>query len=153
MARDTNLSRPGPEGFAALPPTVERLLTGAPGGLPPALLGGAPERVDRVAVVLLDAFGMRFVERHAGHPLLRRPAIAPLASQFPSTTTAHVTTMHTGTPVGTHGLYEWNVYEPALDAVIVPILYAAAGERDADGLRGTGVGMADIIPPGTIYER
>jgi hypothetical protein len=124
-----------PAGFAALPPAVERLLTGAPGGL---ALPGAPERPDRVAVVLLDAFGMRFVERHADHPLLRRLAISPLRSQFPSTTTAHVTTMHTGTPVGTHGLYEWNVYEPTLDAVIVPFLDEHA---------------ADILPPGTIYER
>ena len=118
---------PMPGGFAALPPTVERLLAGTPGGLPHALLGDAPERIDRVAVVLLDAFGMRFVERHADHPLLRGLHVAPLASQFPSTTTAHVTTMHTGTPVGAHGLYEWNVYEPALDAVIIPILYARAG--------------------------
>jgi hypothetical protein len=153
MSWGTKLPRPGADTFAALPATVERLLTGAPGGLAPGLLGDAPARPDRVAVVLLDAFGMRFVQRHADHPLLRRLHVAPLESQFPSTTTAHVTTMHTGTPVGTHGLYEWNVYEPALDAVIVPILYAAAGERDADGLRGTGVGIADIVPPGTIYER
>jgi hypothetical protein len=141
------------DGFADLPATEERLLTGAPGGLPPALLGDVPERPDRVAVVLLDAFGMRFVQRHADHPLLRRLHVAPLASQFPSTTTAHVTTMHTGSPVGAHGLYEWNVYEPALDAVITPILYARAGELKPDGLRGSGVGIADIVPPGTVYER
>ena len=136
--------------FAELPATVARLLTGAPGGL---ALPGAPERVDRVAVVLLDAFGMRFVQRHADHPLLRRVAITPLASQFPTTTTAHVTTMHTGNPVGTHGLYEWNVYEPALDAVITPILYARAGELAPDGLRGSGIGMGDILGGPTFYER
>jgi hypothetical protein len=138
------------DAFAELPATVARLLTGAPGGL---ALPGLPERIERVAVVLLDAFGMRFVQRHADHPLLRRLEIAPLASQFPSTTTAHVTTMHTGTPVGTHGLYEWNVYEPALDAVITPILYAPAGELVPDGLRGSGVGIGDIVPAGTFYER
>ena len=153
MTWGTKLTRPHADTFAALPATVERLLTGAPGGLPPALLGDAPERPDRVAVVLLDAFGMRFVQRHADHPLLRRAHVIPLESQFPSTTTAHVTTMHTGTPVGTHGLYEWNVYEPALDEVIVPILYAPAGEHGPDGLRGSGLAMADIVPPGTIYER
>src|SRR5688572_20436877 len=146
----TNLTRSRPDTFAALPATVARLLTGAPGGLP---LPGAPERIDRVAVVLLDAFGMRFVQRHADHPLLRRLGITPLATQFPSTTTAHVTTMHTGTPVGVHGLYEWNVYEPALDAVITPILYARAGEFAPDGLRGSGVGIGDIVPAGSFYER
>jgi hypothetical protein len=154
MSRGTKLTRPGADTFAAIPATVERLLTGAPGGLPQAQLGDAmPERADRVAVVLLDAFGMRFVHRHAGHPLLRRLHVAPLASQFPSTTTAHVTSMHTGTPVGTHGLYEWNVYEPALDAVITPILFARAGEYVPDGLRGSGIDIGDIVPSGTLYER
>jgi hypothetical protein len=154
MSRVTKLTRLGPDTFAAIPATVERLLTGAPGGLPPHVLGGAaPERPERVAVVLLDAFGMRFVERHADHPLLRRLHVHALASQFPSTTTAHVTTMHTGMPVGAHGLYEWNVYEPALDAVITPILYTRAGEFTPDGLRGSGVEIGDILPPGTLYER
>ena len=95
-------------------------------------------------MILLDAFGRRFLERHAGHPFLRRLEVTEIASQFPSTTTAHVTTMHTGVPVGTHGLYEWNVYEPSLDEVIVPILYAPAGEKGPDGLRGSGVGIGDI---------
>jgi hypothetical protein len=31
--------------------------------------------------------------------------------------------MHTGRPVGEHGLYEWNVYEPALGEVVTPIRY------------------------------
>ena len=50
-----------------------------------------------------------------------------IETQFPSTTTAHVTTMHTGRPVGEHGLYEWHVHEPALDAIITPLLFSFAG--------------------------
>jgi hypothetical protein len=150
MTWGTKLTRPRADTFAGLPATVERLLTGAPGGV---ALPGLPERIDRVAVVLLDAFGMRFVERHADHPLLGRLRIAPLASQFPSTTTAHVTTMHTGVPVGAHGLYEWNVYEPALDAVITPIMFTPAGTFEPDGLRGSGIGMADVLGGPTFYER
>ena len=139
-------SRPCPRRSSGCSPAT-------PGGLPPALPGRRRERESTASrVVLLDAFGMRFVERHADHPLLRRLRIAPLASQFPSTTTAHVTTMHTGTPVGAHGLYEWNVYEPALDAVIIPILYAPPAAAP-DGLRGSGVEIGDIVPPGTLYER
>jgi hypothetical protein len=97
--------------FADIPATVERLLAG--------------ER-SRVGVVLLDAFGRRFLERHASHPFLRRLAVTEIATQFPSTTTAHVTTMHTGRPVGEHGLYEWNVYEPSVDTVVTPLLHADA---------------------------
>jgi Type I phosphodiesterase / nucleotide pyrophosphatase len=83
------------------------------------LLAGGERRA--VGVVLLDAFGRRFLERYADHPFLRRLEISPIVTQFPSTTTAHVTTMHTGRPVGQHGLYEWNVYEPSLGEVVIPL--------------------------------
>jgi hypothetical protein len=93
--------------FADIPVTVERLLTSG-------------ER-SAVGVVLLDAFGRRFLERYAHHPFLQRLEITPIVTQFPPTTTAHVTTMHTGRPVGDHGLYEWNVYEPSLGEVVIPL--------------------------------
>jgi hypothetical protein len=134
---------------------VRRLLTGSAGGLEPGATAGV-ERAERVAVVLLDAFGWRFVERHAEHPLLRRIAtqgsVMPLAAQFPSTTAAHVTTIHTGRPVGEHGVYEWNVYEPVLDAVVTPIIYSWAGRFEADSLAGSGASIRDIVPPGTVYQ-
>jgi predicted AlkP superfamily pyrophosphatase or phosphodiesterase len=151
VSRASTTAGPGADGFAGLPATVERLLTGAPGGLPAEMTAGV-ERAEHVGVVLLDAFGMRFVERHAEHPLLRRlDAIRPLASQFPSTTTAHVTTMHTGMPVGEHGLYEWIVYEPAYGDVITPILFSPAGSLEPGTLRG--IEMADVLPETTFYQR
>jgi hypothetical protein len=126
--------------FADVPATVERLLT------------GERERA-RVAVVLLDAFGRRFVERYADHPFLRRLAVTPLRSQFPSTTTAHVTTMHTGRPVGAHGLYEWNVYEPELDAIVTPLLFSYAGDDGRDTLRGSGLDPVAFLDGDTLYQR
>jgi hypothetical protein len=91
----------------------------------PGLIARELQERRRVVVVLLDAFGWAFAQRHARHPLLslmaRDGSLAPMASQFPSTTTAHVTTMHTGLPVGDHGLYEWRVWEPSLGRVIVPL--------------------------------
>jgi hypothetical protein len=76
--------------------------------------------------VLLDAFGWAFVQRHGDHPFLRRLEIEPVASQFPSTTTAHLTTLYTGLPVEQHGLYEWQIYEPALDAIVLPLPFVGA---------------------------
>ncbi|MCW2985121.1 MAG: alkaline phosphatase family protein [Conexibacter sp.] len=123
------------EDFSALPAAVARAL-GEDGG---------PRCV---VVVLLDAFGWRFAQRHAQHPLLARAArdgtLAPLASQFPSTTTAHVTTMHTGLPVGAHGLYEWRVLEPSAGRVVVPFL---VGPEDGYDPRG-------LLPQGpSFYQR
>lgn len=125
--------------FADIPVEVERLLT-----------SGAR---DRVGVVLLDAFGRRFLERHADHPFLRRLEVTELSTQFPSTTTAHLTTMHTGRPVGEHGLYEWNLYEPALDAIVTPLMFSFAGDRERDTLRATGLDPATFIAGETLYQR
>jgi hypothetical protein len=129
--------------LAELPMTVERMLAGG--------------EYERVAVVLLDAFGMRFLQRHAAHPLLRRITadgeITPLRSQFPSTTTAHVTTMHTGRPVGEHGLYEWRVYEPALDRVIIPLRFCLPEDRENGTLHALGLEPEAMLPPDTLYRR
>jgi Type I phosphodiesterase / nucleotide pyrophosphatase len=145
--------------FAALPGTVERVLAGRDdGGLPRAALGDAPEHVERVVLILLDAFGWRFLDRHADrHPLLRRfvdeGTVAKLTTQFPSTTTAHVTTLHTGTPVADHGLYEWNVYEPSLEALVTPLMFSFAGDPRRDTLSVFRPDLAALYPTGTIYRR
>ena len=153
--------RPLPDGytFAALPATVERLLLGrSDGGLPRAALGDAPARVERVVLVLLDAFGWRFLDRHADrHPLLRRfldeGTVAKLTTQFPSTTTAHVTTLHTGRPVAEHGLYEWNLYEPSLDALVTPLMFSFAGDPGRDTLRVFRPDLHALYPASTLYRR
>ncbi len=141
--------------FDQLPATVERLLTGAtdrPAVDEPLLR----ERFERVVFVYFDAFGWTFLERHADHPVFAHARkdglLAQLTSQFPSTTTAQVTTIHSGLPVAEHGLYEWHVYEPSLDRLITPLLFSFAG----DGRRGTLVGQIDpdeLFPVDSIYAR
>lgn len=139
-------------GFAALPATVARLLGVGEGGVS---LAPVPAPVERVVLVLLDSFGWRFFTRHGEHPLLRRvSAVARLTTQFPSTTTAHATTLHSGAPVGEHGLYEWNVYDPVVDALITPLLFSYAGAGERDTLLRAGADPAAILPLGrTFYER
>jgi hypothetical protein len=106
--------------------------------------------------VYLDAFGWRFLERHAGHPLFARAGsdgvLTQLTAQFPSTTTAQVTTIHSGLTVAEHGLYEWHVYEPKFDRLITPLLFSFAG----DGMRGSLFGQIDpdaLFPTESIYAR
>ncbi len=138
--------------FDQLPATVERLLGGAADGLDlgsPLLRG----TYDRVALIYLDAFGWRFLARHGDHPLFRDAQLVErLTSQFPSTTTAHATTIHSGLPVGEHGLYEWFLYEPRLDRLISPLLFSFAGDSERETLLATGLTPEDVFP-GSFYER
>ena len=123
--------------FSVVPGEVERLLG----------------EHDRVALVLLDALGSAFLERHADHPLVRRLAVTPLRSQFPSTTTAHVTTLHFGVPVREHGLYEWNVLEPSLGRVIVPLLFSFSGDDAPGTLVRVGFDVRRLAPGPSVYRR
>ena len=139
-------------GFAALPTTVAGLFGVGEGGV---ALDGLAARADRVLLVLLDAFGWRFFVRHGDHPLLRRvQAVERLTTMFPSTTSAHVTTLHTGAGVGEHGLYEWNVYDPGLDALVTPLLFSFAGDGARDTLVRAGADPHAVLPSmPTLYER
>ena len=106
----------------------------------PTCWADLPDRYDRVALLFLDAFGWAQAERLAydSSPMLRRIArdgvVSKLTAQFPVTTTAHITTLMYAMPVGQHGLYEWNLYEPALDRLVVPLLYGYAGEEVPNAL-------------------
>ena len=153
--RDWCRPEQGTRCFDQLPSSVERLLTGAINGptLEEPLLR---ERFERVVFVYFDAFGWTFLERHADHPLFARAQaegiLTQLTAQFPSTTTAQVTTIHSGLPVAEHGLYEWHVYEPTLDRLITPLLFSFAG----DGIRGTLLGQIEpdgLFPSDSIYAR
>jgi hypothetical protein len=139
-------------GFAALPETVARLFGVGEGGV---ALDGLPARADRVLLVLLDAFGWRFFVRHGDHPLLARmQAVTPLTTMFPATTSAHITTLHTAAGVGEHGLYEWNVYDPSLDAIVTPLLFSFAGDGARDTLLRAGADPQAVLPSmPTLYER
>jgi hypothetical protein len=138
-------------GFARIPGTLlqlfgEREATALPADVLPELGAEAP----RVVAVLIDALGWTFVERFAERaPLLARlrseGVVSKLTTQFPSTTTAHVTTLHTVQPVGEHGSYEWFVYEPSLDRLVCPLTAGFAGEPDG-GLIAAGADLGAIYP-------
>ena len=141
--------------FDQVPATVERVLTGACSGpvLDQPLLR---ERFQRVAVVYLDAFGWMFLERLREHRLVRRVRseglITQLTSQFPSTTSAQVTTIHSGLPVAEHGVYEWHVLEPALNRLITPLLFSFAGDSGRETLIGL-LDPEDVFPAESLHAR
>ena len=142
--------------FAAVPGTIAQLLTGESlrEPLPASLTAGLGARCERVVLVYFDALGFDLAERHARHPLLARAAdegiFARITSQFPSTTTVHMPTIHSGIPVGEHSLYEWFVLEPSLDRLIAPLPFTYAGDGQPSLLGD--LDPADLYPATTIYE-
>ena len=106
---------------------------------------------ERVALIMLDGLGAELLARHERHPFVRRLALTLLRSQFPATTTAHVTTVHYGQPVHEHGLYEWNILEPSLGELICPLMFEVAGGHRLDGLAGR-LDPAALAPGPTLYE-
>lgn len=115
----------------------------------------ASKKYDAVVLFFVDAFGWRFFERFQNERFLQFFAlhgnIEKLTSQFPSTTAAHVTTMHTGVPVGQSGVHEWYYYEPLVDRIIAPLLFSyAAGSKDRDTLDKK-IKPEALYPQGTFY--
>ena len=125
---------------------------------------GIPDRIkdsfasgkyDAVVLFLVDAFGWRFFERFQDAAFIKRIAkngsIEKLISQFPSTTAAHLTTIHTGWNVGQSGVHEWYYYEPQLDAIIAPLLFSYAGSQYREDLKSTGIHAPLLYPRGIFY--
>ncbi|WP_025745595.1 alkaline phosphatase family protein [Kallotenue papyrolyticum] len=153
--------RYGGQCFADLPATISAWLTGqGTPALDATLTAGLPSRFETVILLFLDACGWRFVEpRLSRTPLLQASAAggrcALITAQFPSTTAAHVTTIHSGLPVGQSGIFEWFYYEPRLDALIAPLMFSFAGDQRRETLRAAGIDPQQVFPAGqpTLYER
>lgn len=145
-------------GYARIPDTLAQLLTGeAAQPLPPAALAGLAPRADTVILLLIDGLGWRFfgprVERY---PLLRRfveaGVVSRLTTMFPSTTAAHVTSIHTALHPAASGVYEWFFHEPSLRRVIAPLLFSFAGDHGRDTMLAAKVDPAQLFPATTFYQ-
>ena len=145
--------------FSQIPQTIYHLLTGEGEiGLPVTVLGDLPHRYNQVILLFIDGFGWRFFEQYGQQfPFLQRfitdGVVSQLTTQFPSTTANHVTTMNSGLPVGESGVYEWYYYEPQLDAIISPLLFSFAGDKQRNTLQSTGISPQKLFPTQTIYQK
>jgi hypothetical protein len=144
--------------FSRIPATTASLLGASTGGtLPPSTLYGMECTYDKVVLFFIDAFGWTYFERYQDrYPFLQRiindGVVSMLTSQFPSTTAAHVTTMHTGQRVDESGVFEWYYYEPKLDAVIAPLLFSYAGTKSRNQLSGV-IDPRELFPTDTFYKQ
>ncbi len=138
-------------GFASLPGTVHAIFNGK------KPLPAFQQDYENVILFFIDGFGWRFIEKFSSHPYLDRFALhgatVKLTSQFPSTTTGHTTCIHTGLNVGQSGFFEWNLYEPQLDAMIIPLLFSFTGTAERDQLKNTGIDPKKLYPTETLYNK
>lgn len=138
-------------GFASLPAIISGLFDGQ------RPLEPFQAEYDTIILGFIDGFGWRHFEKFAAHPALdrfvRHGLAAKWTSQFPSTTSGHVTCIHTGLNVGQSGVFEWNYYEPLLDAMIVPLLFSFSGTAERDQLKATGIDPKKLYPTGTLYQK
>jgi predicted AlkP superfamily pyrophosphatase or phosphodiesterase len=144
--------------FADIPQFIEYLLLGTgPPVLQPPEFEQFPQRYKNVILLFIDAFGWRFFQKYGDdYPFLKRivrdGVATKLTSQFPSTTAAHVTTINTNLPVGQHGVFEWQYYEPAVDAMITPLLFSFAGDKKRNTLRSAKIDPGQLLPTQTFHQ-
>ncbi len=145
--------------FSNIPQTIEFLLTGkGQSGLPLDIFGNLPTRYNKVILFFIDALGWRFFERYAEKygflkTILRDGTVSKMTSQFPSTTAAHVTCIHTSLNVGQSGVYEWNYFEPLVDDVISPLLFSYARDKERDTLKQSSLPASAFYPQQTLYQK
>lgn len=123
---------------------------------PKDILGNLPPKYKKVILFFIDGFGWRFFEKFINnHSFLKKvfkaAVISKITSQFPSTTAAHVTKIHTDLTVGESGICEWFYYEPTLDRIIAPLLFSFAGDKKRDTLKKTKIKPEKIYPTNTFY--
>lgn len=139
--------------FSQIPQTVLSLFSSQTESLPQDTLQPGP--FDQVIVILLDAFGWRFFNKFREEipsleQLIDEAVVSKLTSMFPSTTAAHITCLNTGLTPGKSGIYEWFMYEPKLDQIIAPLLFATAGDHKPDSLR---LDPKKLYPSNTLYHQ
>lgn len=145
--------------FSGIPGFIAKLLGVAPisSCLPEDVLGGLPSNTKHVIVVFIDALGWNFIEERLERSsllkeFLRNGVVSKLTSQFPSTTSAHVTTLATGLPVGEHGVYEWNIYDPTVQAIIRSLPFSLINDDARNTLIANGFTPKILIPGLTLSE-
>jgi len=121
--------------------------------LPNDVFGKEIKQYDKVVLFVIDAFGYTFFEKFFEKStflkrIVSEGVVSKLTTQFPSTTTANVTTLHTGIPVSESGVIEWNYYEPRIDAVYSPLLFKKAGESEL-----LNIDASELLPIENIYQK
>lgn len=137
---------------------IEDLLIGKTDSkLPKDVFGNFQNKYKNVVLFIIDGFGWSlFNELYSKNllpkELLKKSVISQMTAQFPSTTAAELTSIHTGMSVEETGVYEWFYYEKNVDAIISPLLFSLPPDKTRNSLLDTGIDPKKIFPFLTFYE-
>jgi predicted AlkP superfamily pyrophosphatase or phosphodiesterase len=110
----------------------------------------------RVVVILADGFGWNLVERLKHLPLIEEGqtngVVSRITSQFPSTTSAHITTISTNLEPIEHGIFEWSTYFPELGQLFQSLPYRVLKNGKKIEVSEAEVPPELIFPRPTFYQ-
>lgn len=149
---------------ANVPATVGSILGARVGTLPPLderlWRDLAGEGVDRVVLLILDAVGwLRFRQGMAADPATADwlqaagAAVAPITAIFPSTTTATLTTLWTGTPPARHGILGYQLWLREYGIIGDMIGLSPAIHGLGGSLKSAGLDTATFLPVPRVVEQ
>lgn len=161
---DSNLTRPSLNGFnfANIFPTIEKILGKKTEGqvLDKEITSFCQKKnPQKIVFFLIDAFGFSLIDKFANKhefykKILKNGKSEMITSQFPSTTSACVTTAHSMDPVGVHGVYEWYFREKNLNQIISPLLYSFGRDgHNRETLKKAYFSEKLIFPKENFYQK
>ncbi|MFA6588519.1 MAG: alkaline phosphatase family protein [Patescibacteria group bacterium] len=126
--------------------------------LPIDVLGKCRKSYKNVVIFLMDGFGWSLFKKMSKNDdflkkISKISVVSQLTSQFPSTTAAEMSSLHTDLSVGESGVCEWFYYEKHLDAIINPLRFSFVGDKERNTLQSTGVDAKKIFPNKTFYDQ
>lgn len=128
--------------------------------LPDELVEGQTEGIRKVILFLVDALGYKqLVPVLESQPdlilneLIRRGRFAPLTSIFPSTTTAALTSFHTGMTPQEHGILGYHLFLKEYATVANMIGFSSIYESEDFRLLHMGLEPQKLLGVKTLYQR
>ncbi len=137
---------------------IEDLLIGKTGSkLPRDVFGEFKKEYKNVVLFVIDGFGWSLFDKLQSNnlfpkELLEKSVISQMTAQFPSTTAAELTSIHTGMSVEETGIYEWFYYDKNVDAIISPLLFSVPPDKTRNSLLNRNIDPKKIFPFQTFYE-